>query len=105
MTRATIDDLLLFQAVAREAYHDAYVADTDPSDLQKYIDENFNTEAVSKELSDADSIVFFLKDEAQKVLGFIKLRWNTTHELLSGKIIELHRIYVMKEYYKKGYGK
>jgi len=100
----TIDDLETYQSVARQTFFDAYEKDTKPSDLQKYIAENFATEVVKTDLTDPESAVFFLHDD-EKILGYVKLRWNTYHEALTGKAIELQRIYVLKEYYGKGYGK
>jgi ribosomal protein S18 acetylase RimI-like enzyme len=105
MIKATIEDLLVYQSVARETFYDAYVKDTDPSDLEKYMSEHFTDEIVSEELNDPHSIAFFLKNADGNIVGYIKLRWNTTHELLTGRSIELQRIYVLKEFYNKGYGK
>lgn len=105
MIKATIDDLLVYKAVASETFYDAYVKDTDPSDLQKYMSENFTDEMLREELNDPHGVIFFLKNAGENILGYIKLRWNTSHLLLTGWAIELQRIYVLKEFYNKGYGK
>jgi len=102
---ATIDDLSRYQELARQTFYDAYEPNTNPGDLQKYMAENFSDDVVRNELTDQHSAVFLLQDERQQIAGYIKLRWGTSHELLSGKSIELQRIYVHKEFYNKGLGK
>lgn len=105
MVKCNMNDLPVYRELARQTFFDAYEKDTDPSDLQQYIGEHFSIEAITRELTDAHCAVFFLKDESKQVTGYVKLRWDTSHELLEGKPIELQRIYVKKEYYGKGYGK
>lgn len=99
----TTDDLDIYQSVARQTFYDAYEKNTDANDLQQYIDENFALPVVKAELNGEDCAMFYLR-EGDNILGYIKLRWNTSHELLKGNVIELQRIYVVKEFYGKGYG-
>lgn len=104
IVKFTIDDLDIYQSVARQTFYDAYERNTDAENLQKYIDDNFSLPVVTAELHDPDCALFYLRD-GNNIVGYIKLRWNTSHDLLEGKAIELQRIYVVKEYYGKGYGK
>lgn len=104
IVQCTIDDLEQYQSLARQTFFDTYEVGTDPKDLEKYIGENFSTEAITKELTEEPCAVFLLKKN-NELLGYSKLRWDTTHELLVGKTIELQRIYVLKDQNGKGYGR
>lgn len=104
IVKFTTDDLDVYQSVARQTFFDAYERNTDAENLQKYIDDNFALPVVTAELDDPNCALFYLR-EGNDILGYIKLRWNTSHDLLKGKVIELQRIYVVKEFYGKGYGK
>lgn len=103
IVQCTIGDLETYQTLARQTFYETYEKGTDPDDLKKYMDEHFSTEAISKELTVEPCAVFILKEN--EMLGYVKLRWDTTHELLEGKCIEMQRIYVVKQHYSKGYGK
>jgi ribosomal protein S18 acetylase RimI-like enzyme len=101
--QCTINDWEICQKIARQTFFETYEKGTDAKDLEKYMTENFSTDAIKEELTSSSCAVFMLKDKA--IVGYIKLRWDTTHELLDANAIELQRIYVLNEYQGKGYGK
>lgn len=105
IVRCTIDDLEQYQALARKTFFDTYEVGTDPQDLQKYMEENFSTEVAQKELAGNECAIFLLKEKDLGNVGYVTLRWDTTHELLDANSIELQRIYVSKDHQSKGYGK
>jgi GNAT superfamily N-acetyltransferase len=105
IVQCTLADYKPYQNLARQTFFESYETGTDPADLEKYMVENFSDEAITEEFNSSDCVVFLMKDKERGLLGYTKLRWDTTHELLKGKNIELQRIYVLKTYYGQGYGK
>lgn len=103
IVQCTIDDWEMYQGLTRKTFFETYEKGTPPDDLKKYMEENFSTEAIKNELTTDPCVVFILKEN--EPIGYIKLRWDTTHGSLDGKTIELQRIYIVKEQYGKGYGK
>lgn len=105
IVKCTIDEFEPYQVLARQTFIETYEKGTDPGDLDKYIAENFSDEAITQELNSDQCAVFLLKDKDGGLVGYSKLRWDTTHELLEGRVIEMQRIYVLRQYYGQGYGK
>lgn len=105
VVRCTVQDLEQYQWVARKTFLETYEKNTDPVQLKDYMEEHFSTAAVSSDLKGAECAVFFLKDDNGNILGYSKLRWDTTHELLEPNAIELQRIYILQEHHSNGFGK
>jgi diamine N-acetyltransferase len=103
--QCTIDNFNAYRDLARQTFAETYEKGTDPKDLDKYIAEHFSNEAIAHELNSDQCVIFLLKDKDGGLIGYSKLRWDTSHELLQGKVIEMQRIYVLRNYYGQGYGK
>lgn len=104
IVQCSFDDWENYQSVARKTFFETYEKGTSADDLDKYMAENFSDDAIIEELTGDHYAVFLLKDK-EKIIGYSKLRWDTTHESLDENSMELQRIYVAKEYQGKGYGK
>jgi len=105
IVRVTIDELKQYRSLARKTFLETYESNTDPQQLKDYMEEHFSNEASVAELAGDECAVFFLKDDNGETVGYCKLRWDTTHELLEPNAMELQRIYVLGEYQGNGYGK
>lgn len=70
-----------------------------------YIENNFNFDKLSREMSDPNA-AFFLISERDKPIGFMKVNIVSPTDIYStGSVLELERIYLLGEASGKGYGK
>lgn len=101
---ASIRDLEAIQKIGKQTFIETFSESNTPENMHKYVEENFNTEQLSKELSDPDSL-FYLAFDNKKVIGYIKLNTgNAQTEMKTGNALEIQRIYVSKQYFGKAVG-
>ncbi|OXA82087.1 Acetyltransferase (GNAT) domain-containing protein [Flavobacterium aquidurense] len=93
---------LLFE-IAIESYNDTYkYLWTD--DGRSYLAEFYKKTDFKKELSLPD-IFYFLIYDADKAIGYFKLRNNAISPYLKAQCIEIDKLYLLKKYANKGIGK
>jgi GNAT superfamily N-acetyltransferase len=93
---------LLFE-IAITSYNDTYqYLWTDKG--VTYLSEFYKKADFKKELS-APDIFYFLVFDADKAIGFIKLKNNATSIYPKEKCIEIDKLYLLKKYANKGIGK
>lgn len=91
-------------------FRDAFAADTDPADMEHYLQTAFTLECIQTELNDANT-TFLLAcgNGSANPIGYAKLKTEsqiTTHEQYpdEGHSIELERLYVDKSFIGQGIG-
>ncbi|MDR7370202.1 GNAT family N-acetyltransferase [Flavobacterium aquidurense] len=93
---------ILFK-VAIQSYNDTYqYLWTDNG--QAYLDQFYKKEDFEKELS-APDIFYFLIYDADKAIGYFKLKNNGLEPYSKTQCIEIDKLYLLKEYSGKGFGK
>ena len=93
--------------VAWQSFYDAFAdhPKNAPDDMKAYMDEAFSTEAIARELADADT-TYFIAEFDDEMVGYAKLKKNSREECVSGaNPLELCRLYSISEYIGKGIGK
>ena len=72
--------------------------------MQQYLEETFNTEKLTKELSNPHS-EFYLANINKQVAGYLKINYGQAQtELKDEHAFEIERIYVLKEFLGKQVG-
>lgn len=101
----TQDDLGALQALSRRTFEDTFAALNTPENLKSYLDEAFGTERLRSELTDPDSVFYFLY--ADGILsGYLKLNEAPAQtDLHDDTSLELERIYVAAAAQGKGFGR
>ena len=90
-----VEDL---QSIGRETFSASFGAENSASDMQKYLDENFNTEKVKSELENPDAEFYFAETD-QQVVGYLKINCgNAQTETSLKNALEIERIYVLPKY-------
>ena len=89
-----IEDLDELLKLAIKIFTETFEAVNNPVDFKKYLDEAFNDKKIREEFNENDS-QFFKVVEAEKIIGYARLRKNNevTH-LIGRSNMELQRIYV-----------
>lgn len=101
VTPAEIEQL---QRISRQTFAETFSAENSAADMNKYLDESFSLEKLSKELNNPHSEFYFalLGDE---VIGYLKTNTATAQtEQKNEHAFEIERIYVLKAYHGKAVG-
>lgn len=87
-----------------KTFKDTFEEHNTAEDMEQYIAKAFSDEQIEKELQE-DKTVFFLAEDGDRVAGYAKVREGEKQEALGNtRALELHRIYVDKDYLGKRIG-
>jgi diamine N-acetyltransferase len=102
--RATRHDKTALRVLGIKTFKDTFEEHNTAEDMEQYIATAFSDEQIEKELEEANT-VFFLAEDGGRVVGYAKVRESETQQTLQNKYaLELHRIYVDKDYLGKRIG-
>ena len=102
---AIVKDNEMLAALGRKAFFEAFGAYSDPADMQAYLNLAFNPDTIELQLSDPEVtyVVALFNDEP---VGYAKLKRNSSVPELKGlKVIQLERIYALRDFIGKKVGK
>ena len=101
----TPDDLETLQTLSRETFYEAFAKDNNEADMQKYLEESFNSEKLTVDLNDPASFFFIAWDNNDPV-GYLKLNTGDAQTELKDDDTagEIERIYVKSAYQGKKIG-
>ena len=98
-------DLPELQEIGRATFIEAFGAANAPNNMEKYLNEKFSLEALATELANPESLFFFAESDGE-TLGYLKVNFGAAQtEPLSGRSLEIERIYVLADYYGQGVAK
>lgn len=101
---ASIGDLEGIQKIGKQTFIETFSENNTQENMDKYVEESFNTAQLTQELSDKDSI-FYVAVDGKRIIGYMKLNTgNAQTELKTANSLEVQRIYVLKEYFGKSVG-
>lgn len=93
------------RAIASATFIATYSAHNSAANMERYLDQNFSQEQVTRELENPEC-EFFFAEFSGKVVGYFKLNQGKAQtESVLGHAIEIERIYVIKEYQGKNLGR
>lgn len=103
--KVALADLMLLQEISIETFTDTFKEQNTEEDLNQYLERAYNLEQLKKELANKNSAFFFLLDNKETV-GYLKLNVEDAQtESIAENAMEIERIYIRKNYKRKGYGK
>jgi len=98
---SNIDEL---QKISRDTFFETFAHSTSEENMRHYLENNFSKEQLSKEIEQEHSEFYFAILE-NAVIGYLKINYSGAQtELNVQKSLEVERIYIGKEYYRKGVG-
>lgn len=102
--KAGPEDVNSLQAISRRTFVETYAAVNSAANMQQYLEKDFSTEQLAKELNDSNSEFYFAELE-DNIIGYLKLNSGAAQtELKDENSLEIERIYVGKEYHGKKVG-
>ncbi|MFV8772421.1 GNAT family N-acetyltransferase [Aerococcus urinaeequi] len=98
---ADVDEL---RAVSIETYTDTFGEFNSDENMRIYLEDAYNREKLTAELTETNSQFFFLKENNETV-GYLKLNVGDAQtEHLNDNLLEIERIYVRTAFLRHGYG-
>jgi ribosomal protein S18 acetylase RimI-like enzyme len=102
--KVIIVDIEKLQNIGRQTFYETFAEANTEEDMQKYLNENFNTPRLKAELSNHNS-EFYFASISKKVVGYLKINFGQAQtELKVNNALEIERIYVLKEFHGKQVG-
>jgi ribosomal protein S18 acetylase RimI-like enzyme len=98
--REDLNDLV---KISRETFYDTFSGQNKKEDIDLFLESSLNPEKLREEMSEPDNHFFFAK-EADLIVGYLKLSTAVSDEI-DGEVLEIARIYVVKEKLGSGVGK
>jgi ribosomal protein S18 acetylase RimI-like enzyme len=98
LRKAKIEELQAVLELAIEVYTDTFANDNSPENLEAFFKESYTTEKFKSEFKEPDSALYVALDDL-KIVGFLRLRKsNEVDKYLGKNHVELHRLYVHRDY-------
>ena len=105
LRRATKDDAALIADISRQTFYDTFAADNTEEDMAKFLNEQFTKGRLMLEVGAPENL-FLLAYCDDEIAGYVKLREGKKLAALNGMAsLEIARIYVLKDFLRKGVGK
>lgn len=104
LKKCALEDLELLQKISIELFTDTFKDQNTEEDLKNYLENAYNREQLKKELTNKNSVFFFLLDN-KVIVGYLKLNiGNAQTEDIAENVLEIERIYIRSNRKRKGYG-
>ena len=101
----TLEDLEILQAFSRRLFFETFADMNTPENMAVYLDKAFAAEKIRAELSDENSVFYFLY-RGGKLAGYLKLNEAPAQtDIHDEQSLESERIYVSKEFQGEGLGR
>jgi diamine N-acetyltransferase len=101
--RITLADVTALAAISKQTFYDTFNGTCTEKDMQDFLEDYYNDQQITKELSDANDFYFFAEIDG-KPAGYIRFMedYSNFSVMKKWKALELKRIYVVKQYQGKG---
>jgi ribosomal protein S18 acetylase RimI-like enzyme len=102
--KAFLADLKLLQNIGIQTFSETFSSSNSKENLDKYLNESFSLKKITSELKKSQSS-FYIASFENKPIGYLKLNWGQAQtEQVEDQGLEIHRIYVVKEFHGKKIG-
>src|SRR5438094_869372 len=98
------EELPVLASISRKTFYDTFHSQNTKENMDFFLQHNFNQQALKIEMSEQSNFFFFAKLE-NEIAGHLKLSTANIPELEEADVLEISRIYVLKEKLGSGVGK
>ncbi|OUM95648.1 MAG: GNAT family acetyltransferase [Thermobacillus sp. ZCTH02-B1] len=106
--KCTIDDAPVIREIGRRTFFETFRGTTSSENMDAYLEKAFNLEQLERELSNPSSEFFLLYDDHASLepAGYLKINTGGAQtEDMGDDALEVERLYVKREFQKRGFGK
>ncbi|MDE3059289.1 MAG: GNAT family N-acetyltransferase [Bacteroidota bacterium] len=102
--RAALADIEQLRHIGRQTFLEAFSGENTADNMQKYVADNFNINKLTDEIRNTNSEFYFATLDTNAV-GYLKINVGQAQsELKDDNALEIERIYVLQEFWRKGVG-
>nr|WP_264566903.1 GNAT family N-acetyltransferase [Flavobacterium sp. N3904] len=102
--KADLGDLPTLQNISKQSFTETFSGINTPENMEKYLQENFNTTQLTLEINNPDS-PFYIAYLDEEAVGYLKLNLGSAQtEELEDTTLEIQRIYVLQAFHRKKIG-
>jgi ribosomal protein S18 acetylase RimI-like enzyme len=102
--KATLSDLVTIQNISKQSFTETFAAINTPENMEKYLQESFNTAQLTAEINNSDS-PFYIAFWNNEPVGYLKLNLGDAQtEIVEDATLEIQRIYVLQAFHGKKIG-
>jgi diamine N-acetyltransferase len=102
--QATLADVSTLQNISRQTFFETFADTNTEADMQQYLTEELSIEKLSKELNNEHSQFYFALQH-DTIIAYLKINIGPAqNEFVSDSALEVERIYVVKAFYRQGFG-
>ncbi|MBG6062608.1 ribosomal protein S18 acetylase RimI-like enzyme [Flavobacterium sp. CG_9.1] len=102
--KATLNDLEILQKLSIQTFTETFAAVNTPDNITNYINDSFNTQQLTTELSNTNSM-FYLAYSNRVAVGYLKINFGDAQtETHDQNALKVHRIYVLQTFHGKNIG-
>lgn len=102
--KASLSNLETIQYISKQTFTETFSEINSPENMEKYLQENFNTAQLTLEINNTDS-PFYIAFCDNEPVGYLKLNLkNAQTEVIKDETIEIQRIYVLNAFHGKKIG-
>lgn len=99
IVRAKVDDYQLLADIGKVSFIQSHGSSADASDINMYLNENYNYAVFKAELEDPDNIYHTVFHD-NRAAGYSKIILNTPHSnIVIKNVTKLERFYLLKDFY------
>ena len=102
--RITINDIDQLMEIGKLTFIETFSSQNSEQNLKEYLENGFSTEKLKTELTNKDSEFYFAELD-NRTIGYLKINFGQSQtEIKANNMIEIERIYVLKEFHGKKVG-
>lgn len=102
--RATANDINSLSKIGKQTFIETFASENSEGNMTEYMENGFSNEKLLTELSDKNSEFYFAELE-REIIGYLKINFGEAQsELMDENVLEIERIYVLKEFHGKSVG-
>jgi ribosomal protein S18 acetylase RimI-like enzyme len=102
--KASLSNLEAIQHISKQTFIETFSAVNTPENMEEYVLQNFNTEQLSLEINNPNSL-FYIAIWNTEPVGYLKLNLgNAQTEVVEDTTLEIQRIYVLQAFHGKKIG-
>jgi GNAT superfamily N-acetyltransferase len=103
--KLTLEDLGELKTISRQTYYDTFSWGNSAENMQSYLDSALSEKMLSTELRNKNSHFYFAKHKGYTI-GYLKINLGSAQtDIKDEEAMELERIYVLKQFQGKGFGR
>jgi len=97
--KAKIEEVPAVRELAIEVYNDTFAEHNTPENLEAFFKDSYDLEKFNAEFYELGTALYVALDEL-KIIGFLRLRKsNEVNKYLGTNHLELHRLYIHRDYH------